>query len=275
MRSILFGIMLAAVSFLFVPLASSRSLPPGVVAKVNDTSISKAQLDLAVHRSGLSDSPQLRTAIKNQLIARELFRQAAERKHLGSRPDVKKAATEARDDAEIGIYLHDAIKPRAVTRNEVRAKYDTLVDSLGKDEYKARVIRVADDTTAQKVLALLKAGASFAALARQYSDAPNRVRGGEIHWVSFKKSLIKGKTQGFPLPVARAIVHQPAGSVSAHPIAWNGERYLIKVDQVRPTQLPEFSKIAPRLKRMLEQVELQRATAQLVAKLMKHAKIEQ
>ncbi|HET8609784.1 MAG TPA: peptidylprolyl isomerase [Burkholderiales bacterium] len=267
--------MLAAVSFLFVPTASPESLAPDVVAKVNGTAISKTQLDRAMRRSGLPDSARLRTAIKNQLIARELFRQAAESKHLGNRPEVKRAATGARDDAEIRIYLHDAIKPRPVTQKEVRAKYDALVGSLGKNEYKARIIRVADAATAHKVLALLKAGTSFDALARQYSDAPNRVRGGEIHWVSFKTPLLKGKTQDIPLPVARAIVHQPEGSVSARPIVWNGERYLIKIDQVRPTQIPEFSKIAPRLKRMLKQVELQRATAQLVVKLMKHAKIEQ
>lgn len=274
-RSILFGIMLAAASFLFVPTASPESLSPAVAAKVNGTTISKAQLDRAMHRSGLPDSPQLRAVIRNQLIARELFRQAAESKHLGDRPEVRRAATEARDDTEIGIYLHDAIKPRPVTQKEVRAKYDSLVGSLGKTEYKARIIRVADDATAHKVLALLKTGASFSALARQFSDAPNRVRGGEIYWVSFKIPLLKGKTQGIPLPVARAIVHQPAGSVSAHPIAWNGERYLVKVDRLRPTQIPAFSKVAPRLKRMLEQVELQRATAQLVAGLMKHAEIEQ
>ncbi|MGH8599478.1 MAG: peptidylprolyl isomerase [Burkholderiales bacterium] len=267
--------MLAAVSSLFVPTASPQSLSPDVVATVNDTAISKVQLDRAVRRSGLPDSPRLRTAIKNQLIARELFWQAAEHMHLGNRPEVNRATTEARDDAEIRIYLHDAITPRPVTQKEVHAKYDILVDSLGNNEYKARIIRVADDAAAHKVLALLKTGTPFAALARQYSDAPNRVRGGEIHWVSFKTPLIKGRTQGIPSPVARAIVHQPAGSVSARPIVWNGERYLIKVDQVRPTQIPEFSKIAPRLKRMLEQVELQRATAQLVAKLMKHAKIEQ
>ncbi len=274
-RSILFGIMLAAVSFLFVQTASPESLAPDVVAKVNGIAISKAQLDYAVHRSSLPDSPQLRAAVRNQLIARELFRQAAEGKHLGNRPEVRKAGTEARDDAEIMIYLHDAIKPRPVTQKEVHAKYDALVGSLGKNEYKAHIIRVTDDATAHKVLALLKAGTPFGTLARQYSDAPNRVRGGEIYWVSFKTPLLKGRTQGIPLPVARAIVHQPAGSVSAHPIVWNGERYLIKVDRVRPTRIPAFSEVAPRLKRMLEQVELQRATAQLVAGLMKHAKIEQ
>jgi parvulin-like peptidyl-prolyl isomerase len=267
--------MLAAVSFLYIPVASPESLSPDVVAKVNDATISKAQLDRAVRRSGLSDSPQLRTAIKNQLIVRELFRQAAESKHLSKRPEVKRAAAEARDDAEIRIYLHDEINPRPITPKEIRAKYDAIADSLGKDEYKARIIRVADDATAHKVLALLKAGTSFDALARQYSDAPNRARGGEIHWVSFKMPLIEGKTQGIPLPVARAIVHQPAGSVSARPIVWSGERYLIKVDQVRPTLIPNFDKVAPLLKRMLEKVELQRATAQLVAKLMRHAKIEQ
>jgi peptidyl-prolyl cis-trans isomerase C len=97
----------------------------------------------------------------------------------------------------------------------VRARYDEIVASLGKDEYKPRVIAVADDATAKTVLAQLKAGTAFDALARQYSVAASKEAGGEIAWVSFKNPVVDGKTQGLPLPVAQAITQLPVGAVAA------------------------------------------------------------
>ncbi|AKZ29074.1 hypothetical protein ACH51_22740 (plasmid) [Ralstonia solanacearum] len=48
------------------------------------------------------------------------------------------------------------------------------------------MIQLGDDVTAAQVLAQLKQGGDFAKLAQQYSTAPNKVRGGDMDWVSFK-----------------------------------------------------------------------------------------
>jgi len=87
----------------------------------------------------------------------------------------------------------------------LKARYDDIVASLGKDECRPRIISVADAATANAVLAQLKAGSAFDALARQHSVAPSKVAGGELAWLSVKTPVEEGKTQGLPLPVAQAI----------------------------------------------------------------------
>jgi parvulin-like peptidyl-prolyl isomerase len=107
-----------------------------------------------------------------------------------------------------------------------------------------RIISVADAATANAVLAQLKAGSAFDALARQHSVAPSKVAGGELAWLSVKTPVEEGKTQGLPLPVAQAITQLPAGAVSpaAIPVAQRGNTlYVIaKLDAKRPVQVPAF-----------------------------------
>jgi parvulin-like peptidyl-prolyl isomerase len=175
----------------------------------------------------------------------------------------------------VQIYLREAIKPNSVTETQVKARYDAIVASLGENEYKTRLILVADEATGQSVLTQLKAGADFAKLARQFSKAPSAAKGGELDWVSFKLPLAEGATQGYPLAIADAIVKLPAGAVSAAPIVVGNQRYVIKVDEVRPTVVPKFEAVKPSLQAALERQELERATAHLVAGLIKNAKINQ
>ncbi|WP_133666497.1 hypothetical protein [Paraburkholderia sp. BL10I2N1] len=56
-----------------------------------------------------------------------------------------------------------------MTGTEVKARYDAIVASLGKEEYKPRTITEADDATAKAVLGALKSGTTFDALAHQCS----------------------------------------------------------------------------------------------------------
>lgn len=269
-RFVFTGALLAAAA------GHAQGLPAGVIAKINGVGISESQLARAVKESGLPDSPQLRQTMKAQLISRELFRQAAVRnKAYEKRPEVKQAMQEAHDLAVSRLYLRDAIKPAPVGEERIKAQYDAIIASLGDKEYKPRIIQLADDATAQTVLAQLKGGADFAQLAQQYSQAPNKARGGALDWISFKLPLEEGKTQNLPLPLAQAIVQLPEGGVSAAPVAWNNARYLVKLDQVRPTQVPKYDDVKAALRQMQEAQELERATAALVVELVRNAKIEQ
>ena len=58
------------------------------------------------------------------------------------------------------LYLKDSMRPDPITDAQVKARYDEIVVSLGKDEYKQRIIAVADDATAASVLSQLKARAT-------------------------------------------------------------------------------------------------------------------
>ena len=256
--------------------AWADGLPAGVVAIVNGTQITQAQLDRAVAQSGVAANPNVVLAIKQQLIARELFRQqAAKNASYEKLPAVKQAVQEAHDAAITQAWLKDNIKPAPVTDEQVKARYDAIVSSLGDKEYKARVIQVGDDVTATQVITQLKQGGDFVKLAQQYSTAPNKARGGEMDWVSFKVPVEEGKTQNLPLAVAREISTLQPGAVSAAPVEAGSQRYIVKLDAMRPTQVPAYEAVKLTIKQALETTELERATVQVVSSLLKTAKVVQ
>jgi parvulin-like peptidyl-prolyl isomerase len=269
---------LATLAFGVVTTSSAwaDALPSGVVAIVNGTQITQAQLDRALAQTGVTANPNVAQALKQQLIARELFRQqAAKNPSYEKLPTVKQAVQEAHDAAITQAWLKDNIKPAPVSDEQVKARYDAIVSSLGDKEYKARVIQVGDDVTATQVITQLKQGTDFAKLAQQYSTAPNKARGGELDWVSFKVPVEEGKSQNLPLPLAREIVVLQPGAISANPVEVGNQRYIVKVDAVRPTQVPAFDSVKPAIKQALETAELERATVQLVGGLLKTAKVVQ
>ncbi|MGK4845889.1 hypothetical protein, partial [Salmonella enterica] len=65
------------------------------------------------------------------------------------------------------------------------------------------------------------------------------------------------------------------GAISANPVEVGNQRYIVKVDAVRPTQVPAYDSVKPAIKQALETAELERATVQLVGGLLKTAKVVQ
>ncbi len=245
------------------------------VATVNGTAITQADVDTLLRASGQPDSPQVRQAIKNQLITRVLVQQAAEKANYGDKPEVKAAVQQAKVNAEVQLYLRDNVKPEPVTDEQVKARYDELVAALGKNEYKPRLIVVKDPVTAATVLSELKSGKSFEGLARQYSMAPSRDTGGELPWVSFHTPAAEGKTGGLPLPVAQAIEKLTVGAATKDSIPVDGVRAIVKLDAKRPTQVPGFETAKPALQQQLQAIAVEKASAQMIGNLLKDAKITQ
>ena len=251
-------------------------LPAAGAASVNGVAIPDSQVTAALQQAHIADTPQARSAITQQLIARELFRQEASKdKSLESRADVQQAIRDAKSAILTQAWLKDHIKPAPVTDADVKARYDAIVASLGDKEYKARLIQVADEAGGKAALARIKGGEDFAKVAQQVSLAPSKAAGGAMDWVSFKVPAQEGKTQGLPLPLAQGIATLPAGAVSAAPIAFDGRFYLIKVDEVRATQVPAFDQVKPGIQQALQAQALERATTALVTQLLTKAKISQ
>ncbi|MGF6605032.1 peptidyl-prolyl cis-trans isomerase C [Paraburkholderia sp. GAS448] len=261
-----------------VAASASSTLPAGTVAVVNGVAIPQARLDEAVRSTGQPDTAQLRQALRQQLIVRELFRQGAEKGRYDTKPEVVQAISAAKANAETQLYLKDNIHPESVTDAQVRARYEAIVASLGKEEYKPRVISVTDDATASTVLAKLKSGSAFDALARQYSVAPSKAAGGELPWISFKAPLTEGNTQGLPLPVAQAITQLPAGGVTPAAIpagpGTSALRVIVKLDAKRPTKVPTFDEAMDTMRQQLQALALEKAAAQFAGDLMKNAVIQ-
>ncbi|MFL9998758.1 peptidyl-prolyl cis-trans isomerase [Paraburkholderia sediminicola] len=255
--------------------APASALPAGTLATVNGESISQSQLEDALQASHQRDTPEFRQTLNRDLIARVLLRQNAEKAQYNTKPEVLAAASAAKANAAAQLYVKDNLHPEPVTDAQVKARYDAIVASLGKEEYKSRVITVADDATAGNVLAKLKSGCAFEGLAREYSVAPSKAAGGELPLVSFRTPPTEGKAQGLPLVVAQAMTQLPAGAVTPSAIAVGNERVIVRLDEKRPTQVPAFDRAKDTIRQQLQALALEKASVRFTASLLKDATIQQ
>jgi peptidyl-prolyl cis-trans isomerase C len=113
--------------------SSSRSSPSSaVVATVNNTPITQADIDAAIAVAGGQDTIEQRRAMRYHLIALELLRQAATQSHYMNLDTGARGRTQAeRSIAAIQLYLRDVVRPAPVTDADVSVRYGEIVSGLG------------------------------------------------------------------------------------------------------------------------------------------------
>jgi peptidyl-prolyl cis-trans isomerase C len=259
------------------PAGAAPAAADKPLATVNGVAIPQKLYEHAVKQAiaqGNPDTPQLREAVKAQLIARELFVQEAAKQKLDKDPQVLAAAEEAKRNAMLQKYLQGQIQVKQVTEEDVKAHYEKAKAALGAKEFQLRAIMLNSEQRAREVRDQAVKGKDFAELARQWSLAPSATRGGELGWVSFKTPAKDGETQGLPLPIAQAVEKLQKGKVT-EPVAVQNTWWLVRLEDVRATKAPTFDQAKPNIYRMLQAKELERATGELFARLSKSATIAQ
>ncbi|WP_322104574.1 peptidyl-prolyl cis-trans isomerase [Paraburkholderia sp. J41] len=271
--SVTAGAMLPALSH----AAPTATLPAGAMALVNGQTIPQATLDEAVRKVtsnvGAPDTPQLRAALKQDLIARELLRQQALRAHYDQRPEVAQAPAEQKTDAAIRAWVMDNVHGAPVTDGDVKARYDAVIKTLGKDEYKPQVIAVADEATANTVIAASKSGKPFADLARENGIGATKANAGAMPWISFRLPLAEGNTHGVPMPLAQAITSLKPGETLAQPLKAGDGWLVVRLEAKRPMAMPKFDASKDEIRGTLQAEAMDRAVAQRVSQLAQEATI--
>jgi peptidyl-prolyl cis-trans isomerase SurA len=125
----------------------------------------------------------------------------------------------------------------SVGDEEVKAVLDRLTKSKGTEEYRVgEIFLSASPATeaqtvdnANKILQQLRNGASFAAYARQYSEASTAAVGGDLGWV---------RPEQLPTPLAAAVRQMAPGSVS-QPIPVPGGVSILAVQDTRKVLIPD------------------------------------
>jgi peptidyl-prolyl cis-trans isomerase C len=254
------------------------NLPAGAIAVVNGTAIPQSQLDAAIQESFLPETAELRNALKQKLIAREIFRQNAEKADYRDRPEVKEATENDKTNAEVQLYLKDSVRPNPVTDQEVKTRYEQGVSLAGAEEYRFSMIAVVDGATARTVLGKLKSGSSFESLAQQFSIAPEKEKGGEMPWMSIKTPVTEDNPSGWPLSVVQALVDMKVGTTS-NSIDVGGMQIIFKLSEKRPTVVLPYEQTPPVIRQMLrqqlEEVEKQKAMDAFVSEQVEKASIQQ
>lgn len=237
------------------------------VASVNGKAIPDSQFNQTLTgalNQGQKDSPELRNAIKDELINRELLAQAATKEGLDKTPEAKQAWVQLQQNFLIDLYIIDYSKKHPVTDAEIKAQYDKDIAQLktagASQQYQISLITVPSQAEANAIVAQLKKGDSFYKLASDKSTDPSKAQGGLVGWVL--------PTQLNP-DVAAAVSKLNKGGYTSTPVQTRSGWNVVKVDDKRPFKVPTLSEAQNQVRQQL----LQQQRIELITKLRNEAKI--
>lgn len=259
-KQLLSGLVAAAVlGTMALPVAAQN------LAIVNGKAVPKERVETLkqqVERSGRPISPEMENQIKEEVIAREIFMQEAQKRGLEATADYKAQMELARQTILIRELFVDFQKKNPVTDAEIQAEYDKFVAATAGKEYKASHILVEKEDDAKAIIATLKKGGKFEDIAKKQSKDPGSgARGGDLDWAS-PSSYVPEFTE--------ALVKLEKGKMTQTPVKSQFGWHIIRLDDVREAQLPKLDEVKPQIAQQLQQQKLAKFQEDLRSK----AKVE-
>lgn len=235
------------------------------LAIVNGKAVPKARLEALaqqVARSGRPVTPEMEGQLREEVIAREVFMQEADKLGLAARDDVKVQMELARQSILIRELFADYQKKNPVSEADIKAEYDKFVAANGGKEYKARHILVEKEDEAKAIIASLKKGGKFDAIAKKQSKDPGSgAKGGDLDWAN---------PASYVPEFAEALSKLAKGQTTEAPVKTQFGFHVIRVDDIRDAQLPSFEEVKPQISQQMQQQKL----AAFQEDLRRKAKIE-
>ena len=235
------------------------------LAVVNGKPIPKERVEVLkqqVERAGRQITPEMEGQIKDEIIAREIFMQEAQKRGLEASSDYKTQMELARQTILIRELFNDYQTKNPVTDAEIKAEYDKFAAANSGKEYKASHILVEKEDDAKAIIASIKKGAKFADIAKKQSKDPGSgAKGGDLDWAN-PSSYVAEFTQ--------ALIKLEKGKMTQTPVKSQFGWHVIRLDDVREAQLPKMEEVKPQIAQQLQQQKLSKFQEDLRAK----AKVE-
>ena len=235
------------------------------IATVNGVVVPQARAEFLMQQQaqrGAPDNEQMRSAVREELINREVLAQEARKAGAEKAPEVQTQLDMVRQEIVVSYYLREFARKNPVTEAEIQKEYDRAKSQHGDKEYKARHILVETEDQAKGLIADLKKGAKFEDLASKNSkDTGSATRGGDLDW------NVPGT---YDKQFADAMVRLEKGKYTEAPVKSRFGFHVIQLDDVRPAKFAAIGEVRPRIQQMLVQNKIE----ELVRGLRAKAKIE-
>jgi peptidyl-prolyl cis-trans isomerase C len=260
------GLLGAAAGFvlLFAPPTATLAQNDPVVAKVNGVEIRQSHVDLAeedlAEQIAQLPAEARREYLITYLIDMQLVDKAAEDQKLAQSVEFARRLTFAKNKLLMDTQMQSVGKD-AVTDAALRKVYDEAAKQIGDEqEVRARHILVETEADAKALLAELKKGTDFAALAKQKSKDPGASEGGDLGYFTKDQMVPEFAEVAFKLNKGQ----------TSDPVKTQFGWHIIKVEDKRKRDVPSFDQVKPQLESYL----VRKAQADYVSKLRESAKIE-
>ena len=221
------------------------------IAIVNGKAVPKARLDALaqqIAKSGRPVTAEMQTQLRDEVIAREVFIQEAEKQGLSAGDDFKVQMELARQTILIRGLFADYQQKNPVTDADLKAEYDKFAAANGGKEYKARHILVEKEADAKAIIASLKKGGKFEDIAKKQSkDAGSGAKGGDLDWAN---------PASYVPEFSEAMGKLSKGQTTDVPVKTQFGFHVIRVDDIRTAQIPGFEELRPQIAQQMEQQKL-------------------
>jgi len=235
------------------------------VATVNSVKIESEMLDMVVANSvaqGAKDTPELRAALKTELIAREVLVQEAKKQSVDKDPTFKLQSQMQQNALLVETLLAKQAAKLTVTEEMLRAEYKRQTDLLADvEQYQVSHIVTATEADAKAVIKAAKDGAAFDKLAREKSTSPSAQNGGSLGWLLADQMIAA---------LSNVVVNLGVGSVTNMPIATTEGWQVIKLEGKRKFKAPTFEESKQRLTNAV----MANQRNEFIQKLVKAAKVD-
>jgi peptidyl-prolyl cis-trans isomerase C len=244
------------------PAASTNPNKP--IATVNGKVIpaNRAEILLANQiAQGQARTPELESAVREELIRREVLAQEAKKQGVDKKAEVKSQIELAQQGVLIGAFLNDYARSVKIDDAEVAKEYDKIKGNLGDQEYKARHILVEKEDDAKAIIEKLKKGEKFEDLAKASLDPGSKERGGELGWAN-KSSYVP--------EFSSAMQQLEKGKYTEAPVKSQFGWHIIQLDDTRELKGPSFDDVKPQIVQRMRQA----AVEKLINDLRSKAKVD-
>jgi peptidyl-prolyl cis-trans isomerase C len=247
-------------ALLSAPAIAAEKAKGNTFATVNGTAIPQSTADAFIAEQktqGAQETPELKNAVREELIRRELLTQEAKKKGLDKKPAVASQAELARQAIYIRAFIQDFVKANPISEAQLKSDYETIKSQLGGTEYKTRHILVEKEDDAKAIIANLKKGAKFEELAKQSKDPGSKENGGDLGWSS---------TASYVKPFGDALTKLEKGKYTEAPVKTDFGYHVILLEDSRPLTPPAFDAIKAQLAQRAQQQQIEKMVNDLRAK---------
>ena len=206
---------------------------------------------------GAPDSAEVKKAVKDELVRRELLTQEAVKKGLDKKAEVAGQIALARQAVLIRAAVADYLKTHPITDEKLKKDYDTIKSQLGSTEYKTRHVLVTKEGEAKDIIAKLDKGEKFADLAKVSNDPGSKDNGGDLGWSA---------PNAYVPPFAEAMKLLKKGEYTKTPVKTDFGFHVILLEDSRPLTPPPFEQVKPQLQQRAQQQMLEQLVKDLVTK---------
>lgn len=254
------------------------SIPPDVIARVNERMVTLADFKRYLLRNAGTDlaqlTPEVASALLDQFIEEIIVSEyaashgievPAEKIAAEVRTGAGATVVEKRDEMRRERLIADlSSRAAAPSDAEIQDYYvKNQSDFRSGEEVRVRQILVHDENLAKDIATRLKGGASFADLSSQHSRAPNAKRGGEIGFVS------RGE---LPKMFEEEIFRLQPGQVS-EVIRTDTSFHIFQVDERRAAGMLDLQAAAPLIDARIREERVREQLTQIVAKSKREMRI--